>query len=366
MRERVDERHKRVLRLVREHRSVRIADLAAELGTSVETARRDVAALADVGLIRRLHGSAVWPTARLSPRETRLVRSAPAAPGGLMLGMVVPAAGYFYPSVIRGARDAAAAVGARLLVGTTDYRRDQDATRIETLVEAGATGLLLTPSWGVEGPDPGDLQQLADLPVPAVLVERHVPMGAPGAEGDRVSSAHAQGAASGVRHLAALGHRRIALLSRTTHSCPHIRRGYRAAITSLGLPEDDLSPLGSTGPGGFETFEQDADRLLDLAESDGVRAAIVHTDADAINLLQRLTVRGLRVPEDFAIVCYDDELAGLADVRLTSIAPAKHAMGEAAVKLLLRRLKEPGAESSHIELMPQLRVRESCGAHTSD
>ncbi|MEU8678771.1 substrate-binding domain-containing protein [Streptomyces sp. NPDC048560] len=367
MRERVDERHKRVIRLVRERGSVRIADLAAALGTSVETARRDVAALADVGLVRRLHGSAVWPTARLSPRETRLARSAPpTAPGGLMLGMVVPAAGYFYPSVIRGARDAAAAVGARLLVGTTDYRRDQDATRVRTLVEAGATGLLLTPSWGVEGPDEDDLRQLADLPVPAVLVERHVPVGAPGAEGDRVSSAHAQGTASGVRHLAALGHRRVALLSRTTHSCPYIRRGYHAAIDSLGLPADDLSPHGSTGPGGFETFEQDVDRLLDLAVNDGVRAAIVHTDADAINLLQRLTVRGLRVPEDFAIVCYDDELAGLADVRLTSIAPAKHAMGEAAVKLLLRRLQEPGAESSHIELMPQLRVRESCGAHASD
>lgn len=41
-------------------------------------------------------------------------------------------------------------------------------------------------------------------------------------------------------------------------------------------------------------------------------------------------------------------------------------MGEAAVKLLLRRLQEPGAESSHIELMPQLRVRESCGALTSE
>lgn len=362
MRERVDERHKRVLRLVREYGSVRISDLATELGISVETARRDVAALSDAGLVRRLHGSALWPTARLSPREARLAGEVPAvAPRGLVLGMVVPAAGYFYPSVIRGARDAAADVGARLLVATTEYDRDQDKTRIDTLIDAGATGLLLTPSWGVDGPGPGDLQELADLPVPAVLVERHVPAGSPGAEIDRVSSAHADGAAAGVRHLAALGHRRVALLSRATHTSPALRQGYRAAVGSLGLPEDDLSPAGGLGPGGADGFERRLDRLLDLARAGEVRAALVHPDSAAIDLLQRLTERGLRVPEEFSIVCYDDELATLADVPLTSVGPVKGAVGEAALNLLLRRLENPGAESSHVALLPRLKVRSSCG-----
>ncbi|MFD7094108.1 substrate-binding domain-containing protein [Streptomyces xanthophaeus] len=366
MRQSVDERHKRVLRLVREQGSVRVHDLAAALGISVETARRDVAALCDAGLVRRLHGLALWPTARLTPRETRLAREAPrAAECGLVLGMVVPAVGYFYPSVIRGARHAAAAIGARLLVAATDYRRDQDAARIRTLVEAGATGLLLTPSWDVDGPAADDLRELADLPVPAVLVERRVPTGSPGAEIDRVNSAHADGAAAAVRHLAALGHRRIALLSRSTHTWPALRRGYRAAVGSLGLPEDDLSPSANTGAGPGDSVERHVDRLLDLVDSEGVRAAIVHTDSDAIELLRRLTARGLHVPEDFSIVCYDDELAELADVPLTSVGPAKRAIGESAVKLLLRRLENAGAESSHVQLLPRLKVRKSCGTRTA-
>ncbi|MFD6981389.1 LacI family DNA-binding transcriptional regulator, partial [Streptomyces sp. NPDC059956] len=268
----------------------------------------------------------------------------------------------FYPSVIRGARDAAADVGARLLVATTEYDRDQDKTRIDTLIEAGATGLLLTPSWGMDGPGPGDLQELADLPVPAVLVERHVPAGSPGAEIDRVSSAHADGAAAGVRHLAALGHRRVALLSRATHTSPALRQGYRAAVGSLGLPEHDLSPAGGPGPGGADDFERRLDRLLDLACAGEVRAALVHPDSAAIVLLQRLTERGLRVPQEFSIVCYDDELATLADVPLTSVGPVKGAVGEAALNLLLRRLENPGAESSHVALLPRLKVRSSCGA----
>ncbi|CAM5285298.1 HTH-type transcriptional regulator MalR [Streptomyces avidinii] len=362
MRESIDERHERVLQLVREHGSVRVSDLAAQLGTSVETARRDVSALSDAGLVRRLHGSAHWPRARLNPREARLARTAPpVAPCGLVLGMLVPAAGYFYPSVIRGARDAAAAIGARLLVATTGYHRDRDTPQVETLIEAGATGLLLTPSWGVDGPDPGDLDELADLPVPAVLVERHVPAGAPGARMDRVTSAHADGAAAGVRHLAALGHRRVALLCRTTHTSPALRQGYRAAVASLGLPDDDLSSAGGNVLARPGPFERSVDRLLGLAGAGEVRAALVHTDADAIGLLQRLAERGLRVPEDFAIVGYDDELGTLADVPLTSVGPVKRAVGEAALKLLLRRMDDPEAESSHVALVPRLEVRDSCG-----
>lgn len=261
---------------------------------------------------------------------------------------MVPAVGYFYPAVVRGAREAAAGVGARLLVATTEYDRDQDRARIETLIGAGAIGLLLTPSWGVAGPDPGDLRELADLPVPAVLVERHVPAGSPGAEIDRVGSAHADGAAAGVRHLAALGHRRVALLSRAPHTAPALRQGYRAAVGSLGLPEDDLSPAEDPEPGGTDPFERRLDRLLGLAAAGEVRAALVHPDSAAIELLRRLTAHGLRVPADFSIVYYDDELATLADVPLTSVGPVKHAVGEAALNLLVRRMENPGAESSHI------------------
>ncbi|MGW1293963.1 substrate-binding domain-containing protein [Streptomyces sp. NPDC002533] len=363
MREKVEERHRRILELVRARESVRVAQLAAELGISVETARRDVTALADVGRLRRVHGSVAWPTAPLTARDARLTRQAPPAPpSGLMLGMIVPAGDHFYRSVVRGARAAASAAGARLLVGITDYRTSRDAAQARSMIEAGVDGLLLTPSWGVDGPADEDAEQIAGLDVPAVLVERRIPLGLRGAELDRVSSDHAAGTVSAVRHLAALGHERIALLSRTTHSRPHILRGYRAAVDALRLPGHDLSSPRSGTAGDFATFEHDVDRLLGLVESEGVRAAIVHTDSDAMNLLQCLMIRGIRVPEDFAVVCYDDETAGLADVPLTAVAPAKHVVGETAVRLILRRIADPAAESSHISLLPALNIRESCGA----
>ncbi|RFC78001.1 substrate-binding domain-containing protein [Streptomyces sp. AcE210] len=362
MRESVEERHKRLLRIVRERESVRVAELAAELGTSVETVRRDVTALADIGRVRRLHGSVAWPTAPLNARDSRLARKAPdPSPSGLLLGMVVPTASYFYQSVIRGAREAATAAGARLLVGITDYHRERDATQIRNMLEAGTNGLLLTPSWSVHGPNETDALQLAELAVPTVLVERRIPLGLPGANLDRAASDHAGGASMAVRHLAGLGHRRIALLSRNTHTWPHIRRGYQAAIDTLGLPDDDIS--STTDPHGrYGEFDHHAERLTGLITSGEIRAALVHDDTDAANLLQWLLAQGVRVPEDFALVCYNDEIAALTDTPMTSVSPANHALGETAVKLLLRRIEDPGVEHSAVEWLPRLLVRKSCGA----
>lgn len=61
MRLHVDQRHERVLALVRERGSLRVADLANELGVSAVTLRRDVETLAAQGRVQRLHGAVVWP-----------------------------------------------------------------------------------------------------------------------------------------------------------------------------------------------------------------------------------------------------------------------------------------------------------------
>ncbi|MGX1129971.1 DNA-binding LacI/PurR family transcriptional regulator [Streptomyces glaucescens] len=88
-------------------------------------------------------------------------------------------------------------------------------------------------------------------------------------------------------------------------------------------------------------------------------AAIVHNDHDAIVVLQRLRARGVEVPGDVALVAYDDEVAALADIPLTAIAPPKHAVGAAAVDLLAQRLADPGRPRHRLAILPELHVRES-------
>ncbi|MFC1408244.1 LacI family DNA-binding transcriptional regulator [Streptacidiphilus sp. N1-12] len=341
----IDGRRGRILGLVGERPHWRIADLAAELGVSAVTVRRDVETLAEAGLLDRSHG-----------RVARLPAAGPgrASGAGLLLGMVVPSAGYYFAEVIRGARAAAEACGARLVLGISDYSPAGDAEQVGALVAAGVQGLLLTPNWTGGQPGPAEEAWLLGLGLPVVLVERGAGPGSALAALDRVCSDHAHGAAAAVRHLAGLGHRRIALLaSPGTPTAGPIGTGYRTALRALGLDEPD--PV--TGDG-----------LAGAVGRGEVTAALVHTDADAIVLLRKLRAQGVRVPEELALIAYDDEIAALADVPLTAVAPPKRTIGTAALELLRLRIPAPGigrrqreVPYRHLELLPELRIRASCG-----
>ncbi|MZD06375.1 substrate-binding domain-containing protein [Streptomyces sp. SID5785] len=367
MRLHVDRRHARVLELLRERGTIRVADLAGELGVSAVTLRRDVETLAARGLLLRLHGAVVWPgdTAAAPDRADLTAGPAPAHPH-LVVGMVVPTTEYYYADVVRGAREAVEAHGARLVVALTRYLPGEDSVQVDRLLAAGVDGLLLTPSWRTGVPDPGEGLRITQRPVPIVLVERSAPHGHPAAGLDRVRSDHAHGAAVAVRHLASLGHRSVALAAQDSPTSTGLRRGHRAAVDALGLrpaPEPVRHPAPDSEA---DRFERSFHHLREAVEDHGVTAAILHSDADALVLVPRLRAHGIRVPEDLAVITYDDEVAALADLPLTAVAPAKRTVGRRAAELLLSRLtRAPGAPAEpaqHLDVLPELRIRDSCGA----
>ncbi|WP_418958608.1 LacI family DNA-binding transcriptional regulator [Streptomyces tritici] len=362
MRESAAERHDRLLALVRERGTARVSDLAGLLGVSPVTARRDVEALAARGLLDRVHGQVSWPGGQGAP-------AGPLVAGGLVLGLLAPSATYYFAEVIRGAHEAAAKVGARLILRISDYRPDEDRARTEGLLAAGAQGVLVAPGW--RGPEDrlayGDW--LAELPVPAVLLERRADPGSPLDGLDRVVSDHGHGVLLALRHLLGLGHRTPVLVARKdSPTALAVRAGYADALAGLGLtaplPVIDSVPA-EADPEGFER----AVRALREAVGSGLAtAALVHNDVDAIQMVQRLAESGVRVPQDLAVIAYDDEVAALADTPLTAVAPPKRQVGRHAAELLVERLTEPaggpGEEAArrHLSLLPRLRVRASCGA----
>ncbi|MEV6199181.1 substrate-binding domain-containing protein [Streptomyces sp. NPDC051771] len=358
MRESAAERHARLLDLVRERGTVRVAELAGLLGVSPVTARRDVEALASRGLLDRVHGQVSWPRA-----------AAPGTPAGegLVLGLLAPSATYYFAEVIRGAHEAAARAGARLVLRISDYRPEEDRARTEGLLAAGAEGVLVAPGW--RGPEDrlayGDW--LAELPVPAVLLERRAEPGSPLDGLDRVSSDHAHGVLLALRHLLGLGHATPLLVARgDSPTALAVRAGYAEALAVLGL-EQPLPVVESVpAEADPEGFERAVRALYEAVRSGLASAALVHNDVDAIEITQRLAPLGVRVPQDLALVAYDDEVAALADTPLTAVAPPKRQVGRHAAELLVERLRggadEEEAAARHVSLLPRLRVRASCGA----
>ncbi|UUN25666.1 substrate-binding domain-containing protein [Streptomyces sp. FIT100] len=350
------QRHKAILRTLRRYGSVRVTELAETLGVTPITVRRDINQLADGGLLTRVHGGAVLNDTAQNASHAP-VGPPPGRRGhSRTIGMVVPAISYYYREVIEGARAAADAYGMRLVIGVSRYEAAEDRAQIRQLLDQGIEGLLLTPITSTDDAE-GTWRWIAELPVPVVVVERRHTMAADVGPIEYVISDHEHGATQAVRHLAGLGHRRIGLVSRTSPTSGWLRQGFRAAATTLGIHEDVLLPPEVPLPG---QPGDDLDSLVSSLLESGATALLVHPDEQAVIMLHTLRARGVAVPDDMALVSYDDEFAGLADVPLTAVAPPRRELGHTGVELLTRRLHgSKGCTLRHIHLLPRLHIRAS-------
>ncbi|MEU7033866.1 substrate-binding domain-containing protein [Streptomyces sp. NPDC046237] len=347
-----EHRHQAILRRLREEGSLRVSDFAAELGVSPVTVRRDVEILADRGLVARVHGGAMLPE---TWAETATSETAPATPSRgreRVIGLIVPSADYYYPEVIKGAREAAAARNVRLVLDISGYDADEERAQAERMIGDGVDGLLVVPS--------GPRGWYEELPVPVVIVERR-PEADEVAGIDHVVSDHVHGARLAVRHLVEAGRRRLVLLVRgTSPTAQWIIEGFEAGVRAAGLDARSASVMDIADAGSPER-DGLVEQLLDAAAEGRVDAVIAHPDNEALALLRRLRGRSVQVPGDVAIVAYDDEVAGLADIPLSAIAPAKHEVGASALELLVRRLDQPDAPRHRLFVLPRLRTRSSSG-----
>ncbi|MFI6345408.1 substrate-binding domain-containing protein [Streptomyces sp. NPDC050560] len=358
------ERQERILAAVRQHGMVRLAELVAELGVTAVTVRRDVTLLADRGLVRRLHGGIALPHRAQAPRAREGPQGAygPMATRALV-GMVVPSVEYYWPPVIQGAHTAVAAAEGRLVMRASRWDDPaEDRRQINALLERGVQALLVAPATS------GDaavelLRRLGSFGVPVVLVERRPPPGLATLALDAATTAHALGAGLAVRHLVTLGHRGIGLVTtRQSPTSKALRAGWREAARALELPPHDGMDVEvpSYGePGWAEAYTD----VLRRGRERGVRALLVHSDREAIGLIERGRDLGVEVPRDLAIVTYDDEIGAASDPPLTAVRPQKHRLGMLAAQLALARLAEVGDEwpVHRVELWPNIVVRESCG-----
>ncbi|WP_168217733.1 substrate-binding domain-containing protein [Occultella kanbiaonis] len=349
------ERQERFLRLLRAKGSVAVGALAAEFDVSEMTVRRDLNALAARGLAVRVHGGATvpdapGPDAAASPSDPRDAHY-------LTIGLVLPGAEYYWSPVIAGARAAAARANVRLILRITSYEAREDRHQVQALLaSARVDGLIIAPNLDREGG--GDLVTWLDaLPIPVVLVERRPP-GVPVRRLEWVATDHAAGGVLAVQHLLAHGHRRIAVCTGPTATTEDLIQGWQSELRTRGLDaaEQFAMRVDLTERGRQEA----AAELLDRCAETGTTAVIVHPDVLTITVVQRCLDLGISIPEDLAIVSYDDEVAALIDPPVSSVMPLKQDVGRMAVELIHARLLEGDRRPPHrLTVMPVLNVRGS-------
>lgn len=354
-------RRERILDELRRTGSVRVADLARELGVAELTIRRDIGHLADRGLLTRVHGGA---TLR-SRLDTTVPAAASPAPTRFRVGMIVPSLSYYWPHIIIGARAAATQLGVQLILRGASYSVDDQRRQIVSLVESGSLhGLIVAPD--TQGPDgQALLHWLESLRIPVVLAERRAPSALALTSLEWVTTDHVFGGTLAADHLASLGHRRVGIL--TSAGSPtswQLRRGWNRAVADLGLECVVDADLEST----FDAADGLAREaliagLLAECRATGTTALLIHSDPQAVLLQQYARDHGWSIPDELAILAYDDEVAESAEPPITALRPPKQQVGRLAVESIVDRLTD-GAERpvQRTYLLPTLHPRGSTRA----
>jgi LacI family transcriptional regulator len=259
----------------------------------------------------------------------------------------------YFSDVIAAVEAAATEAGHTLLLAETRDDPEQELRVVRALIERRVDGLLLAPSPGAAELA---LPYLATQDTPVVLIDRFVS----GAWLDQVGSENEEPTRELVEHLLANGHRRIGMVVGIAGLSTTVERvrGYRAALRAAGI-EPDAALIADGGSHADRAREATA-RVLDLA--DPPTALVSGNNHMTIGVLRALNARGLRVPEDIALVAFDDfEWADLFAPRLTVIAQPTARLGERGVELLLSRLEDPRGEPRTERLAAAFVHRDSCG-----
>jgi LacI family transcriptional regulator len=327
-----------------------IYDVAREARVSVFTVSAVVNHKSHVG--KKLRERVEVAIRKLNYRPNLLARSL-AKQKTHTIGMIVPdISNPFFPMVVRGAEDAAQKRGYNLLLCNSDDTQEKEENALELLLSKRVDGILLTKAICDLSPPLRKLVQ--EMKVPIVLVMRTYPK----ISRDAVITDDYQGAYEAVCHLARSGRKRIGLIGgpRKVSNGKARWEGFRDALKANNL---DFDPnLVIDGDYRVESGYR-AGNLLLSHRPDGVYVA---NFLMTVGLLKAAEEMGLRCPEDFGLVSFDDyPWLGIFHPKLTTVELPKYQLGQEAVELLLDRIAGKDGPGVLKKLQPELRVRESCG-----
>jgi DNA-binding LacI/PurR family transcriptional regulator len=303
------------------------------------TRQRVLDAIAELGFVRN--------------ESARALRAGHSRTVGLV---VLDVANPFFTDLARGAEAVADAYGAVVTLCNSAEDVSREARFLDHLEELRVQGILITPVGGANG----RLEQLAARGIPVVLVDRR---------SNRrnccwVAVDDVLGGRLAASHLLEQGHRRIAYVGgpmsieqvadRYAGSSEAVAdataKGTPASITPIELPSLSVTSGRRAGQ-----------QLADLPASQRPTAVFCANDLLALGVLQETVRQGLRIPEDLAIVGYDDiEFAGAAAIPLSSVRQPREQLGRAAAELLLEEINDADRHRHrHVVFEPELVTRES-------
>jgi LacI family transcriptional regulator len=275
-----------------------------------------------------------------------------------MIGLVVlDVANPFFTDVARGVEDEASQSGLAIIMCNSDEQLDRERGYLDLLEQQRVQGILITPV----SDDEARLARLQARGTPVILVDRRSPSG----NQCSVAVDDVLGGDIAVSHLLAAGHERIAFAGGpvSLRQVADRREGALRALVRAGASGSDLM-LIDTPALNVAAGKAAGSAIAESGPAGRPTAVFCANDLVALGLLQEMTQNGIKVPDDIAIVGYDDiDFAAAAAVPLSSVRQPRNEIGRTAARLLLEESVEHETHKHRqVIFQPELEVRRSSQA----
>jgi LacI family transcriptional regulator len=329
---------------------ITIADVAREAGVSMMTVSRVINNKGDVSPATRQRVLQVIEN--LGYRPSGIARGLATQHTGT-LGLVVPdIANPFFSEVARGVENIAHAHGYNVFLCNTNEDQDRELDVLNSLAEKWVDGIVLCSSRL----DNDALSEVTQSHPAVVLVNRRLAVDAPGVS--TVLADDLTGSRMATEHLIHTGHQGIGFLTGPPGSRSGQWRvqGYKGTMRDAGIP---ISPTWMQSCSPFAEHGCEVARVL-LTTHPEITALLCYNDLVAVGALKACKENGFRVPEDVAVVGFDDiPLAALVTPSLTTCHIPRYDLGAKAVELLLKQITSFDNNSREVMLQPRLIIRSS-------
>jgi LacI family transcriptional regulator len=328
--------------------SVTIADVAREAGVSLMTVSRAVNGKDGISEATRERIQEI--VTRLGYRPSDIARSLVTDRTGTIGLVVIDNSNSFFSEIARGAEHEAYEQGYNVFLCNTEEDIEREQTILRSLEEKRVDGLLLC-------------SPRLDTPLLLSAVKRHdavVMINRPiiHPHVGRVAIRDECGGQIATEHLLSRGHRNVGFLAgpERSHSGQLREKGYHLALEQAGI-----APHPEWVRRSLPVVEFGREAALDLlTHQPEITALFCYNDLSAVGALQACAHLGRRVPDDIAIVGFDDiPLASLVTPPLTTCHIPLYDLGNQAMRMLLRRINGCTEDCDEIVIEPELIIRAS-------
>lgn len=337
-------------------KEVTLKEIAEELGVSAMTVSRAINGHSNV---QEKTKERILEKAKELGYTPNLVAKSLVSKKTFTIGVVIPdISHHFFAQVISGIEKIAYQNNYQLLLTNSAESFEREKKALETLSSQRVDGILISCTMD-DAQDRSYYQRLIDSGIPIVFFDRSVT----GLEVSSVGVNDKEGARKLTRHLIDHGYKKIACFRGPDISIGKERfKGYKDTMEKNGLeiPNKWIVNSGFQEKGGYEAMNN----ILKLPENEWPRAIVTVNDPVAIGAVDALYQAGLRVPEDFAICGFSDDIRSrLMKIPLTTIRQRPCDIGRIATEKLIKTIQNSDEPVEKREIATRLIVRESCGCN---